>query len=364
MPTVAPGCDVGLVEQPPDEQQARPRAGGHDHGPVAAGQVERLALRARLDEVEHAGGDEQHGGLDEREDLKRRARSVTRPGAGRSAKNDFPYHGRISVSASAAAAAGQLHLGAGEGPGVGGPASTDPGRLGPRRRVLARGLDQSRSDVLGSLDLAARARPRAARGTSRSARAGPAAGRAAPRRAGARARAARRRAASSSASSAPRSGAGPRRGRARRPAARWRRGRSAASSAWRCASSTSRSAAACASSRCARTARARRGRRQAKRTTSAPSSSAAPAGAARRARAADDGALAPVDAHDQLVADLLERHVALARRTARRADLALAVVERELLRQPDVQQPRRRPPVEQRAPSRSSIASPTTSASK
>ena len=63
--------DVGLVEQPPHEQRDRPAAGDHDHRAVAAREMERLALRPRPHEVEHAGGHQQDGGLDEREDPER-----------------------------------------------------------------------------------------------------------------------------------------------------------------------------------------------------------------------------------------------------------------------------------------------------
>ena len=101
--------DVGLVEQPPDEQQHGPAAGEHDRDAVAARQVEALLLRARPDEEQHGDGDEQDRGLDEREDPERRARWPGRPC--RPAKNVFWYQGSTSESASASAAArGQLQL--------------------------------------------------------------------------------------------------------------------------------------------------------------------------------------------------------------------------------------------------------------
>ena len=57
-----------LVEDPPDDQHAGPEAGGGDHASVAAGKMEGAALGAlEQEEREHAGGDEQDGGLDERE---------------------------------------------------------------------------------------------------------------------------------------------------------------------------------------------------------------------------------------------------------------------------------------------------------
>ena len=55
-----------LVEDPPDDQQARPQPGRKDHAAVAAGQVERTSLGALEQQREHAGGDEQDRGLDER----------------------------------------------------------------------------------------------------------------------------------------------------------------------------------------------------------------------------------------------------------------------------------------------------------
>ena len=51
---VAPAGRVGLVEQPPHEQQQRPTAGQRDRGAVAAREVEGLVLAARPDEEQHA----------------------------------------------------------------------------------------------------------------------------------------------------------------------------------------------------------------------------------------------------------------------------------------------------------------------
>ena len=69
-----PLVDVGLVEQPPDDQRERPRAGGRDDEAVAARQVEGLALRPRPDEEQHRERDQQDRRLDPGEDLQRRAR--------------------------------------------------------------------------------------------------------------------------------------------------------------------------------------------------------------------------------------------------------------------------------------------------
>ena len=72
MPTSTPGAVVaGPVEHAPDQQHHRPAAGQRDHEPVAARQVEALALHARPDQEQHAGGDEQDRRLDEREDPER-----------------------------------------------------------------------------------------------------------------------------------------------------------------------------------------------------------------------------------------------------------------------------------------------------
>ncbi len=59
-----------LVEQPIEDQQRHPAAGEHHDRAVAAGQVEIAPLAAREQQREHAGADEQHGRLDERERLK------------------------------------------------------------------------------------------------------------------------------------------------------------------------------------------------------------------------------------------------------------------------------------------------------
>jgi len=55
------------VEQPRHDQRARPDAGGGDRGSVAERQVEALALGTREQEREHAAGEQQLSGLDERE---------------------------------------------------------------------------------------------------------------------------------------------------------------------------------------------------------------------------------------------------------------------------------------------------------
>ena len=67
----AVGGDPGLVEQAQDQQQRHPDAGGEHDRAVAAGELEGAPLAAREQQVEHGHGDEQDGGLDEREDLER-----------------------------------------------------------------------------------------------------------------------------------------------------------------------------------------------------------------------------------------------------------------------------------------------------
>ena len=80
-------------------------------------------------------------------------------------------------------------------------------------------------------------------------------------------------------------------------------------------------------------------RAQAKRTTSAPSSSAAPRRLEQRERGGEhDRAAAPVHVDDELVADLLERHVAALGERQREPHVAVAVAEPELAREPAVQQ--------------------------
>ena len=56
-----------LVEHPPDDQHARPRARRGDHGAVPAGDVEGLALGADEQQQQYPRGHEQDGGFDERE---------------------------------------------------------------------------------------------------------------------------------------------------------------------------------------------------------------------------------------------------------------------------------------------------------
>jgi hypothetical protein len=63
----AADADVLLVEDAPDDEHARPRAGCGDDGAVAAGQVKGAALGTLKEQGHDAGGDEQHGRLDERE---------------------------------------------------------------------------------------------------------------------------------------------------------------------------------------------------------------------------------------------------------------------------------------------------------
>ena len=59
-----------LVEQPVEDQHRRPAAGDRDDRAVAAGQLEVASLGAREQHRQHAGADEQHGRLDERERLE------------------------------------------------------------------------------------------------------------------------------------------------------------------------------------------------------------------------------------------------------------------------------------------------------
>ena len=262
---------------------AAQRARDHDHRAVAAGQVEGLVLRARPDEVEHAGGDEQHRGLDERELAPGRA--VERASVGRRAAAPSTTAGTASASAPprtpppAASRAGA--------PGMRGRASPSVERdvlhVGPRGRLaLAEPLqvpvdhrahgEQQVAHRLGELarelgrDRAAQRveqRRRAPGGRARRPR--PAAAR--------RARCSPSRAAGRPASWTPRPGAAPparavQRRRGRRRGARARR----------------------------RARRRRRSAAQAKRTTSSPSSSAAPAGPERGQRGREhDRPPPPVD---------------------------------------------------------------------
>ena len=61
----------GLSNRRRIEQQRHPDPGGEHDRAVAAGELEGAPLAAREQQVEHGHGDEQDGGLDEREDLER-----------------------------------------------------------------------------------------------------------------------------------------------------------------------------------------------------------------------------------------------------------------------------------------------------
>ena len=62
----------GLSNSRQTSSSTRPAAGERDRDAVAAGQVEAALLRARPDEEQHGDRDQQHRGLDEREDAERR----------------------------------------------------------------------------------------------------------------------------------------------------------------------------------------------------------------------------------------------------------------------------------------------------